>query len=153
MFSHKSIMISGGIGSFGNAFAPMTMSKYNPRSTVIAAGFPCWQGDSCICSQVPITRFLTLRATTFKRYSKIYVRSVARKRCPILILLSSTHFPRDQPFRRCGSSNERRISGSTIHLTALKRADRIVAVSEQKISWAGHCQPQDGGADRCILQR
>ncbi len=35
MFNHKSILITGGTGSFGNAFVPMTLSKYNPRRIVI----------------------------------------------------------------------------------------------------------------------
>ena len=35
MLSNSSILITGGTGSFGNTFVPMTLSKYNPRRLVI----------------------------------------------------------------------------------------------------------------------
>jgi UDP-N-acetylglucosamine 4,6-dehydratase len=35
MFNGKSILITGGTGSFGHAFVPMTLVKYNPRRLVI----------------------------------------------------------------------------------------------------------------------
>ncbi len=35
MFNNKSILITGGTGSFGNTFVPMTLAKYNPRRLVI----------------------------------------------------------------------------------------------------------------------
>lgn len=35
MFSNKSILITGGTGSFGHTFVPMTLAKYNPRRLVI----------------------------------------------------------------------------------------------------------------------
>jgi len=35
MLSNKSILITGGTGSFGHAFVPMTLAKYNPRRLVI----------------------------------------------------------------------------------------------------------------------
>jgi len=35
MFNDKSILITGGTGSFGHAFVPMTLTKYNPRRLVI----------------------------------------------------------------------------------------------------------------------
>ncbi|MBU3568168.1 UDP-N-acetylglucosamine 4,6-dehydratase (inverting) [Polynucleobacter alcilacus] len=35
MLKNSSILITGGTGSFGNAFVPMTLSKYNPRRLVI----------------------------------------------------------------------------------------------------------------------
>ena len=35
MFNGKSILITGGTGSFGHIFAPMTLAKYNPRRLVI----------------------------------------------------------------------------------------------------------------------
>lgn len=35
MLTGKSILITGGTGSFGNAFVPMTLEKYNPRRLVI----------------------------------------------------------------------------------------------------------------------
>jgi len=35
MFNGKSILITGGTGSFGHAFVPMTLAKYNPRRLVI----------------------------------------------------------------------------------------------------------------------
>ncbi len=35
MFNDKSILITGGTGSFGHAFVPMTLAKFNPRRLVI----------------------------------------------------------------------------------------------------------------------
>jgi len=35
MLSNSSILITGGTGSFGHAFIPMTLAKYNPRKIVI----------------------------------------------------------------------------------------------------------------------
>ena len=35
MLKNKSILITGGTGSFGNAFIPMTLKKYNPKKIVI----------------------------------------------------------------------------------------------------------------------
>ena len=35
MLENASILITGGTGSFGNAFVPMTLAKYNPKKIVI----------------------------------------------------------------------------------------------------------------------
>ena len=35
MFSNSSILVTGGTGSFGNAFIPMTLKKYNPKKIVV----------------------------------------------------------------------------------------------------------------------
>lgn len=35
MFNNKSILITGGTGSFGHAFVPLTLAKYNPRRLVV----------------------------------------------------------------------------------------------------------------------
>ncbi|MDC1120397.1 UDP-N-acetylglucosamine 4,6-dehydratase (inverting) [Alphaproteobacteria bacterium] len=35
MLRNKSILITGGTGSFGNAFIPMTLAKYNPKRIVV----------------------------------------------------------------------------------------------------------------------
>lgn len=35
MFNNKSILITGGTGSFGHTFVPLTLAKYNPRRLVI----------------------------------------------------------------------------------------------------------------------
>lgn len=35
MLTNKSILITGGTGSFGNTFVPMTLEKYNPKKLVI----------------------------------------------------------------------------------------------------------------------
>ena len=35
MLNEKSILITGGTGSFGHAFVPLTLAKYNPRRLVI----------------------------------------------------------------------------------------------------------------------
>lgn len=35
MFDDKVILITGGAGSFGRAFVPMTMARYNPKKIII----------------------------------------------------------------------------------------------------------------------
>lgn len=35
MFTGKSILVTGGTGSFGNTFVPMTLSKYNPKKIIV----------------------------------------------------------------------------------------------------------------------
>ena len=35
MLSNKTILVTGGTGSFGNTFVPMTLAKYNPRKIII----------------------------------------------------------------------------------------------------------------------
>ena len=35
MFDNKNILITGGTGSFGNAFVPMLLSKYKPNKLII----------------------------------------------------------------------------------------------------------------------
>ncbi len=35
MFNDKSILITGGTGSFGHTFVPMTLAKYNPKKLII----------------------------------------------------------------------------------------------------------------------
>ena len=35
MFSEKSLLITGGTGSFGHTFVPLTLNKYNPRRLVV----------------------------------------------------------------------------------------------------------------------
>lgn len=35
MLEGKSILVTGGTGSFGNAFVPMTLARYNPRRVVV----------------------------------------------------------------------------------------------------------------------
>ena len=35
MFENKSILVTGGTGSFGNTFVPMTLNKFNPKKIII----------------------------------------------------------------------------------------------------------------------
>jgi UDP-N-acetylglucosamine 4,6-dehydratase/5-epimerase len=35
MLNNKSILVTGGTGSFGHAFVPMTLAKYNPRKIIV----------------------------------------------------------------------------------------------------------------------
>ena len=35
MFQDSTILITGGTGSFGNTFLPMTLGKYNPKKVFI----------------------------------------------------------------------------------------------------------------------
>ena len=36
MLSNKTILITGGTGSFGNTFVPMTLAKFNPKKLPLA---------------------------------------------------------------------------------------------------------------------
>ena len=33
--NNKTILVTGGTGSFGNTFVPMTLEKYNPKKIII----------------------------------------------------------------------------------------------------------------------
>ena len=35
MFNGKVILVTGGTGSFGNTFVPMTLKEYNPKKIII----------------------------------------------------------------------------------------------------------------------
>lgn len=35
MLKNSTILITGGTGSFGNTFVPMTLAKYNPKKIII----------------------------------------------------------------------------------------------------------------------
>ncbi|MDP6764063.1 MAG: polysaccharide biosynthesis protein, partial [Planctomycetota bacterium] len=35
MLSDKSVLITGGTGSFGHAFVPLTLERFNPRKLII----------------------------------------------------------------------------------------------------------------------
>ena len=35
MFNNKTILVTGGTGSFGNTFVPMTLKKYNPKKLIV----------------------------------------------------------------------------------------------------------------------
>ena len=35
MLTGKSILVTGGTGSFGHSFIPMTLEKYNPKKIVV----------------------------------------------------------------------------------------------------------------------
>ncbi len=35
MFANKTILITGGTGSFGSAFLPMTLDRYNPKKLIV----------------------------------------------------------------------------------------------------------------------
>ena len=35
MLNNSTILVTGGTGSFGNAFVPMTLDKYNPKKIII----------------------------------------------------------------------------------------------------------------------
>ena len=35
MLNNSTILVTGGTGSFGNTFVPMTLKKYNPKKIII----------------------------------------------------------------------------------------------------------------------
>ena len=35
MFNNQTILVTGGTGSFGNTFVPLTLAKYNPKKIII----------------------------------------------------------------------------------------------------------------------
>ena len=58
MLSNSSILITGGTGSFGHTFVPMTLAKYNPKRLVIFSRDEMKQWDMAMkYSQDPRVRF------------------------------------------------------------------------------------------------
>ena len=47
MLTNSNILITGGTGSFGHTFIPMTLEKYNPKKIVILSRdeMKQWEGD------------------------------------------------------------------------------------------------------------
>lgn len=37
MLQEKSVLVSGGTGSFGHTFVPMTLARYNPKTVIISS--------------------------------------------------------------------------------------------------------------------
>lgn len=35
MFQNSTILVTGGTGSFGNSFIPLTLEKYNPKKIIV----------------------------------------------------------------------------------------------------------------------
>jgi FlaA1/EpsC-like NDP-sugar epimerase len=35
MFANQTVLVTGGTGSFGNTFVPMTLEKYNPKKIIV----------------------------------------------------------------------------------------------------------------------
>ena len=64
MLNNSSILITGGTGSFGNAFIPMTLEKFNPRRIIIFSRDEMKQWEM---------------ANLFKGDSRIYQNSIAAK--------------------------------------------------------------------------
>ena len=42
---NSTILITGGTGSFGNTFIPLTIEKYNPKKIIIYKIWKCLQGQ------------------------------------------------------------------------------------------------------------
>jgi FlaA1/EpsC-like NDP-sugar epimerase len=38
MLENSTILVTGGTGSFGHAFVPMTLARYNPKNIIILSG-------------------------------------------------------------------------------------------------------------------
>ena len=47
MFEDKVILITGGTGSFGQKFVPMTLEKYNPKKIIIVSSAPQIRYPDC----------------------------------------------------------------------------------------------------------
>ena len=59
MLSNSSILITGGTGSFGNVFVPMTLAKYNPKHLVIYSRDEMKQWDMALkYEKDPRVRFI-----------------------------------------------------------------------------------------------
>ena len=76
MFDNASILVTGGTGSFGNAFVPMTLGKYDPKKITVTSRdeMKQWemakrfQGESRlrffigdVRDRHPVTRYLSWR--------------------------------------------------------------------------------------------
>ena len=59
MLSQSSILITGGTGSFGNTFVPMTLARYNPKRLVVYSRDEMKQWDMALRYQGdPRVRFM-----------------------------------------------------------------------------------------------
>ena len=59
MLKNSSILITGGTGSFGSAFVPMTLKKYNPERIVVFSRDEMKQWEmSKLYNNDPRVRFL-----------------------------------------------------------------------------------------------
>lgn len=59
MLSNKSILITGGTGSLGNVFVPMTLAKYSPKRLVIYSRGEMKQWDMALkYEKDPRVRFI-----------------------------------------------------------------------------------------------
>jgi UDP-N-acetylglucosamine 4,6-dehydratase (inverting) len=58
MFDNKVILVTGGTGSFGNSFVPMTLKKYNPKKLIILSRDEMKQWDMAkLYAEEPRVRF------------------------------------------------------------------------------------------------
>jgi FlaA1/EpsC-like NDP-sugar epimerase len=75
MLTNSSILITGGTGSFGHKFVPMTLAKYNPRRLVIFSRDEMKQWEMAkLFVDDPRVRFLLAMSAT---RSGFHARSMA----------------------------------------------------------------------------
>ena len=55
MLTNSTILVTGGTGSFGNTFVPMTLEKYNPKKLIIYS-----RDGTCLKSSQMIHEFAFL---------------------------------------------------------------------------------------------
>ena len=63
MLKNSTILLTGGTGSFGSIFVPMTLSKYNPKKIIIYSRDEMkqwemaqkYQNDKATCSDDPVS--------------------------------------------------------------------------------------------------
>jgi UDP-N-acetylglucosamine 4,6-dehydratase len=60
MLTNSSILITGGTGSFGHTFVPMTLAKYNPRRLVIYSRdeMKQWEMANLFCNDDRVRFFI-----------------------------------------------------------------------------------------------
>ena len=48
---NKTILVTGGTGSFGHSFVPMTLKKYNPKKIIVfsTSFVQAWSFDYALC--------------------------------------------------------------------------------------------------------
>ena len=58
MLNDKTVLITGGTGSFGNTFVPMTLEKFNPKKIIIYSRDEMKQWN--MAKKLKISKLITL---------------------------------------------------------------------------------------------
>ena len=70
MFDNKTILVTGGTGSFGNTFVPMTLKKYNPKKLIVLSRDEMKQWEMAkLYADDPRVRFFIVKSNRKLKFS------------------------------------------------------------------------------------